>query len=347
MVERHEAGAAASSLRRRSDEVTGFWEDSPDVARRLERIVAVIDAELGAGEFPAADRVVEMARANGKLLRPALLVIGSMFGKAADPDRIDRLAAAVELLHLATLIHDDIIDESTTRRGLPSLHTLVGVKEAVLAGDWLLARCFMLASASASPENARGLSRLVSAICSAEIDQDIGRYEFAASVREYRRTIAGKTAALFALALHAGSAEAKASERVSQSLRRSGYAIGMAFQIIDDILDFESTEDVARKTVGRDIAEGLCTLPLIYALERDPTGMRALLPRRPRAGSGADSIAAAAAAERAALLGGTGRARLDAGEYTERALTEIGRLPDCSAKERLASLAERLLARAY
>jgi heptaprenyl diphosphate synthase len=327
--------------------VTGFWEDSPDIARRLERIIAVIDAELGAGEFPAAARVAEMARANGKLLRPALLVIGSMFGKAADPDRIERLAAAVELLHVATLIHDDIIDDATTRRGLPSLHTRVGVKEAVLAGDWLLARSFMLASASANPDNARGLSRLVSAICSAEIDQDIGRYEYAASVRDYRRTIAGKTAALFALALHAGSAEAKASERVSQSLRRAGYAIGMAFQIIDDILDFESTEDVARKTVGRDIAEGLCTLPLIYALERDPAGMRALLPRSPMAESGGTAAAAAAAAARATDLGGTGRARTEAGGYTERAMAEIGRLPDCPAKERLASLAGRLLARAY
>jgi heptaprenyl diphosphate synthase len=327
--------------------VTEFWEDSPDVARRLERIVAVIDAELGAGEFPAAGLVAEMAHANGKLLRPALLVIGSMFGKAADPDRIDRLAAAVELLHLATLIHDDIIDEATTRRGSPSLHTRVGVKEAVLAGDWLLARCFMLASASASPENARGLSRLVSAICSAEIDQDIGRYEYAASVRDYRRTIAGKTAALFALALHAGSAEAKAPGRVSQTLRRSGYSIGMAFQIIDDILDFESTEDVARKTVGRDIAEGLCTLPLIYALERDQAGMRALLPRGPRAGSGPIASAAAEAAARTVLLGGTDLARTEAREYTERALKEIGRLPECAAQSELASLARRLLERSY
>jgi len=330
--------------------VTEFWKGSPDLSRRLEGIVAIIDAEVGQGGFPMAESVAAIARANGKLLRPALLVIGSMFGKAAAPDRIDELAAAVEILHVATLVHDDIIDDASTRRGLPSLHMSVGVKEAVLAGDWLLARCFRLASASATPENARGLSRLVAAICSSEIAQDIGKYEYSTSVRGYLRTIAGKTAALFALALHAGSVEAKAGARTSQALRRAGYDIGMAFQVVDDILDFESTALAARKTVGRDIAEGLCTLPLIYALLEDPSGMRAALPRGPSpddAGGGEREATAATAADLAVRLGGTERARADARRFTERALAEIGRLPDCAARSELASLAERLLRRAY
>jgi heptaprenyl diphosphate synthase len=329
--------------------VTEFWKDSPGIAQRLEGIVSFIDAEVGGGEFPVAGSVAEMARANGKLLRPALLVIGSMFGKAADPDRIDRLAAAVEILHVATLIHDDIIDDAATRRGLPSLHTSVGVKEAVLAGDWLLARCFRLASASATPENANGLSRLVAAICSAEIEQDIGKYSYSTSVRGCLRTIAGKTAALFALALHAGAVEAKAPGRTPQLLRRAGYGIGMAFQVMDDILDFESTEGVARKSVGRDLAEGLCTLPLIYALREDPAGMRALLPLDPSLGASdrERDEKAAEAARRAVLLGGTARARSDARRFTERALAEIRRLPDCPARSELSSLAERLIGRAY
>jgi heptaprenyl diphosphate synthase len=328
--------------------VTEFWEGSPEIARRLQGIVAVIDAEVGDGDFPVAGSVAAMARANGKLLRPALLVIGSMFGKSAEPERVDRLAAAVEILHVATLIHDDIIDDASTRRGLPSLHTSVGVKEAVLAGDWLLARCFMLASASATPENARGLSRLVAAICSAEIEQDMGKFSYSTSVRGYLRAVAGKTAALFALALYAGSVEAKAGGRIPHLLRRAGYGIGMAFQVIDDILDFESTEPVARKTVGRDISEGLCTLPLIYALREDPEGMRALLPRGPSAGpAGGGRMEPAAAALRAAQLGGTARARADARRFTDRALSEIGRLPDCAARAELSSLAERLLERAY
>jgi heptaprenyl diphosphate synthase len=326
--------------------VTEFWKDSPEIARRLEGIAAVIDAEVGGGEFPLARAVAEMARANGKLLRPALLVIGSMFGKAAEPERVDRLAAAVEILHVATLVHDDIIDDSPMRRGLPSLHTSVGIKEAVLAGDWLLARSFRLASASATPENANGLSRLVAAICSSEIEQDMGKYSFSTSVRAYLRAIAGKTAALFSLSLHAGAVEAKAGGRAPQLLRRAGYGMGMAFQVVDDILDFESTESVARKSVGRDVAEGLCTLPLIYALREDPDAMRPLLPAAPPAGAGGLE-APEAAARRAVQLGGTERARADARRFTDRALSEIARLPDCPARSELSALAERLVGRAY
>ena len=175
----------------------------------------------------------------------------------------------------------------------------------------------------------------------------MGKYSYSDSVRGYFRTIAGKTAALFSLALHAGASEAKAESRITQTLRRAGYDMGMAFQVIDDILDFESAERVARKPVGRDIAEGLCTLPLIYALKADRKGMEALLERVRRGDAESSARAAAAAASRAIELGGTARARDDARRFTARALAEIGRLPKSSARDDLGLLGERLLRRDY
>jgi heptaprenyl diphosphate synthase len=323
--------------------MTDFWKDSPALEARLGRVMAVIDESIDSPGFPIGEAVAAAAESSGKLLRPALLIIGSSFGRSADPSRIERLAAAVEILHVATLVHDDIIDEAPVRRGRPSLHASLGTKEAVLAGDWLFSRCFLLSSESAKPENARALARLIAAVCSAEISQDLSKYKYSSSVRSYFRTIAGKTAALFSLALHAGASEAKAGARVEQVLRRAGYDIGMAFQVIDDILDFESAEDLLRKPAGRDIAEGLCTLPLIYALRADRPGMEAILSREPR---GSEAVSAEAAA-RAIELGGTRQARNDAMRYTARALAEIGRLPASPARDELGRLAERLLHRVY
>jgi heptaprenyl diphosphate synthase len=326
--------------------MTDFWKDSPELEARLGRVLAVIDETIGGSGFPLREAVASAAESNGKLLRPALLIIGSSFGRAADPGRIERLAAAVELLHIATLVHDDILDEAPIRRGRPSLHASHGVKEAVLAGDWLFSRCFLLSSESAEPESARGLARLIAAVCSAEIAQDLSKYGYSESVRGYFRTIAGKTAALFSLALHAGASEAKAGAKVAQGLRRAGYDIGMAFQVIDDILDFEADEEILRKPVGMDIAEGLCTLPLIYALRADRRRMEAALSRVASAGAAAAEAAAEAAAL-ALALGGPELARADARRFTARALMEIDRLPDCQARDELGGLAERLLHRAY
>jgi heptaprenyl diphosphate synthase len=319
-----------------------FWKDSPGLAARLDRIGSVMDGAIRVPGFALAGAVASMAASNGKMLRPALLVIGSEFGKPTDDERIDSLAAALELLHVATLIHDDVLDEADLRRGLPTLHTKLGTKTAILAGDWLFSRCFRLAADSAGPDHARALARLIGAVCEAEISQDMQKFTYDASPRQYFRLIAGKTAALFSLALHTGATEAKAPAKIAQSLRRAGYNIGMAFQVIDDILDCEATSRVMRKSVGKDVKEGLCTLPLIYALIRDRPCLEPLLSRRPL-----DDQAAEAVAALVAELGGIARARADAQRFTLRAQVEIGRLPRCTAREELAAMTERLLIREY
>lgn len=319
------------------------------MAAALTGVAALMDKTIRTESFPLGEEVSALVASNGKMLRPALLLIGAGFGSKARPDRLNALAAAVELLHVSTLIHDDVIDEAELRRGVPTLHTRLGTKEAILAGDWLFSRCFMLAAESTDSSNAFTLARVIAAICASEIRQDMDKWSYSTSLRSYHRKIAGKTAALFGLSLEAGAIEAKAPRRQIGILRRAGYDVGMAFQIIDDILDFESTEGVMRKPVGRDIAEGLCTLPLIYALRADETAMRTLLAElRPQGlGSLVDESAVRAVLARTIELGGVESAKVEASRITGRARAAIATLPSCEAKTRLEALTERLLSRSY
>lgn len=329
--------------------MTDFWNHDPHMAAALEGVAALMDKTVRTESFPLREEVSALVASNGKMLRPALLLIGAGFGTKAREERLFALASAVELLHVSTLIHDDVIDEAELRRGVPTLHTRLGTKEAILAGDWLFSRCFILAAESTDPGNATALAKVIAAICASEIRQDMDKWSYSTSLRSYHRKIAGKTAALFGLSLEAGAIEAKAPRRQVETLRRAGYDVGMAFQIIDDILDFESTEGVMRKPVGRDIAEGLCTLPLIHALRADESGMRALLAGLRPGGpdSPVDEAAVRAVLTRTVELGGVEAAKAEASRITMRARTAISALPSCDARLRLEVLTERLLSRSY
>lgn len=320
--------------------MSDFWTDQPELATRLDRVRDTMRGVLDAERFPLAEPVRALVEANGKMLRPAFLLLAGDFGKRRGG--LVELAAAVELLHVATLIHDDIIDSAATRRGVPAVHSRFGVKDAVLAGDWLFSRCFRLAAESSSPDNARLLARLVGSICAEEIHQDLENFLWPESVRNYLRKIAGKTAALFSLALRAGAQEAKAPERVASILTRVGYDVGMAFQIMDDVLDFQSTEGELRKPVGKDLREGLCTMPLILALRTRGPEIRPQLLH-------SDMTDAAVAAVVAAVResGALELAKAQARRYTDRALSEIGRLPAGQPRDELALVVRKLLSRSF
>lgn len=288
--------------------------------------------------FPLADAVLGLIDANGKMLRPAFLLLASDFGRK--PRDLTNLAASIELLHIATLIHDDVIDEAPARRGVPTIHTRYGVKDAVLAGDWLFSRCFRLASESSSPSNAVLLAGLVGAVCSEEIHQGMDRFRWPRSSRNYLRKIAGKTSALFSLALRAGAMETKATARVVASLTRIGYDVGMAFQIMDDVLDYDSSACAMRKPVANDVREGLCTLPLILALEKRDAELSPLL--------GADKPDDATVDRIVSIVrdcGATDDARKAAARYTGRARRELTLLPRSDARDALSRTVTRLLDR--
>ena len=318
-----------------------FWSGRPELERELEEVRGTI-LRRAASEDPDVQAAVQhLFAAPGKMLRPAFVLIASRFG-TPDRERILRAAAAVEMLHMATLVHDDIIDGAATRRGVATLQALKGARTAVLTGDWLLAACVSLVAERGSIEDARALSRLVARICGSEIAQSTDRYVMHTSLRRYLRRIAGKTAALFALSFHVGAQESGCSAELCSILRRLGYNLGMGFQIIDDILDFAAAGSQTGKPTQSDLAQGILTLPAIMGLRADDGRLRGLLDRRPRS-----RRALARASRLIAERGGMEGARDLAVQFTERSRREIGRLPCNEARTMLLETTESLLIRSY
>ena len=330
--------------------MTQYWKDFPDIADFLGNVETLILNLLDRNAFPLKRELGELVESGGKMLRPALVYVGAEFGlnraqklwTKKQKEKMIHIAAAIELLHTATLIHDDILDRASSRRGIPTLHTRLGSTNAILAGDWLFSRTYRIIAQYMHPSRAVLLSDFVSAICKAEINQDLTKFSFTSSRRRYLQTIAGKTAALFSLALHIGASESGCSVPYTQALRRTGYNLGMAFQIIDDILDYESSVEELKKPVGNDLREGLCTLPLIYALQEDGARIKTLLAKIQTAPESVERVLALVMKTHA-----IDRARADAAHYTRLAHAEISKLPNGAPKSDLERIVNQLLVRKY
>ncbi|MDO4800270.1 MAG: polyprenyl synthetase family protein [Bacillota bacterium] len=223
--------------------------------------------------LPIRTYLRHLAGAQGKLLRAQALLIASM--DAADTVQVDavRLAEAIEIFHLATLVHDDVIDDAEIRRGIPSLQKAFGRKIAVICGDYLLAMALRIVAQVASSDKYQDRERptrfpdYVSRICLGELEQYIHNRDFKLSVWRYLRIIRGKTAVLFEAAFRFG---ALASDEVGlphQDYANFGRFLGMCFQITDDIIDYECDQETAKKPVAGDFSEGVVTLPLILSLQ--------------------------------------------------------------------------------
>jgi heptaprenyl diphosphate synthase len=204
----------------------------------------------------------------GKRLRPILLLLSAGFRPANDYLLI-KAAAAVELIHTASLIHDDIIDESSERRGRVTLNTGWGNSSAVLAGDFFFARAFELLALCGDFELNKLLTRAVSTMCEGEIEQRNCSYNFQLTEEQYLRNIYRKTAALMEACCGSGARLSKLEDGALQQLEAYGRNLGLAFQIIDDVLDITGDPSATGKPLGNDLREGIITLPLIYILQ-DP-----------------------------------------------------------------------------
>jgi heptaprenyl diphosphate synthase len=174
----------------------------------LDKVSGIIRSSSASANPVISRGLSALFDGNGKLLRPGLFLIAAGFGKLREKPY--SLAAALEMLHMATLIHDDVIDDSPLRRGPPAMHTCFGKRDAVLIGDYLFSRCFLITAKYASPQNALNLARLIAIICTMEIEQNNDQFRSNVSLRSYLRKILGKSALLFSLACYAGSHEAKA-----------------------------------------------------------------------------------------------------------------------------------------
>ena len=313
-----------------------YWKDYPGLSEKLAAVSLRIKKE--AAGFSLSEKLEPLLEQRGKMLRPAFLILGSGFGEPNDS--IVDAAAAVEMLHIATLLHDDILDDAETRRGQKSMHISTSIKHAVLAGDWLFARAVSLVVPHISAEQSVLLTGAITKICNAEVDQDLRKGFIQTSRRAYLRTIAGKTSALMALSLRAGAELSGAPRSCRLALQRLGYNIGMAFQIQDDILDYSGDSGTFKKPTGKDIQEGLCTLPLICALKKAGIADTAGLPELSAANLRFYQ-------DMVKKHKGTEDAYSYAERYTERALRELSGLPDCEAKTILGGIISRLSARKF
>ena len=213
-----------------------------------------------------SDIGTHLVQAGGKRLRPALFLLCSQGVALENPERL-HLATAIELIHMATLVHDDVIDEAAIRRGKPTANSIFGNHCAVLTGDYLFATAFSLVAQFSGSDRLRVLTDAICVMCEGEIFQARDLYSLDQRIPDYFKNINCKTADFIAASCCLGGQAAHYQPADIDALRRYGYCIGMAFQITDDILDVTATADKVGKPTGNDLKQGVLTLPVLYALQ--------------------------------------------------------------------------------
>jgi geranylgeranyl pyrophosphate synthase len=234
-------------------------------------------------QYPQLTAVLDhLLDSGGKRLRPALALLAGSFYQT-DLDKLVSLAASVEMLHTATLVHDDLIDGALLRRGNATLNATWSSGTTVLTGDYLFARAAALAAATENVQVVTIFSNTLMTICSGELRQIFDRralpqlnseVAWEAALDRYEQRIHAKTASLFAAATEAAAVLGSAPEAQQRALRDYGLLLGTGFQIIDDVLDFRGDEDVLGKPVGSDLREGIVTLPVLYYQRAHPDDAR-------------------------------------------------------------------------
>jgi secondary thiamine-phosphate synthase enzyme len=218
---------------------------------------------------PVAAPMRRLMEAGGKRLRPRLVQLTAQLGPQYEPLRTAGLAAAVEILHNATLVHDDYVDESTHRRGRPTVAAAEGPERAIAVGDYYFAKATRLIAETGNNDVTQTIAAALESICESQIDDVALRGAFPGDHDSYLRVVRGKTAALFAAACASGAQLSKANPEVVEALWRYGDLLGVAFQMVDDMVDFSPRSG---KPVGLDIRQRVLSLPLIYAAEDREVG---------------------------------------------------------------------------
>jgi heptaprenyl diphosphate synthase len=257
--------------------------------------------------------------------------------------RLTPAAMAVELTHAATLVHDDVIDRATVRRGRPTVAARLGDEPAIVVGDFYFAKAYEEAANTGSPEVVRILAEAVMKICAGEVRQQAIRHQYQATLEEYMPRIEAKTATLLAACCDIGALLGGLDETTRTHLRAYGRLLGLAFQIADDVLDYTGSEDEVGKPIGHDIAEGFTTLPLMIAME-EPSVAGRLSPLL-RAGQ---TVSAEHAAEVVALVresSGPGRALERARSLAADARRELEAIDACEATKTLSALTNYVVTR--
>lgn len=304
------------------------------IAADLARCDELFEQELASDVEFVRRLCAHIGAYRGKRLRPALLLLsGKVCGDLRSEHHI--LAAVVEMVHLATLVHDDVLDESELRRKTATVHRVWGNEPAVLVGDYLISHAFHLCSSLGSPRAARIIGATTNTVCEGELMQVAQRGNFELTEAQYLEIIRRKTASLMGACCLLGAGYAGANREQRARMQKFGQAVGMAFQIIDDVLDIAGSEEVAGKSLGRDLALGKLTLPGIHYLRAAPSQKRRESFKKLVADGDRQQIAA--------LLESSGSlayARQVARQYVEQSQRALAGLRPSPARESLAALAE-------
>jgi octaprenyl-diphosphate synthase len=315
------------------------------VERDLERVDTAIVGAMGSSAPLIPEVAGHLVKSGGKRLRPMLTLAAAKLCGYDGADHI-KLAASVELIHGATLLHDDVVDASALRRGAQTANIIWGNKESVLVGDYIFSRAFELMVAARNLDVLKVLSAASGVIAEGEVLQLATQKNLSATFEMYLAVVDSKTAALFAAATHSGAIIAGASEAEAVALRNYGRNLGVAYQLIDDALDYAGYEAALGKRVGDDFREGKMTLPIVYAIRRASRD-DAVFWQRTIADShqeDGDFARACEILERTEALADTFAC---ARGYAERALADLEDAAENDFSRALADLAEASVSRAF
>ena len=314
-------------------------DDLQRVETRLHDIPLAADNDLEL----VTEAIGHLLDAGGKRIRPALtLMTGRLY--PTDVEKIVSMAAAVEMLHTATLVHDDVVDGSMLRRGSPTLNARWSPGATILTGDYLFARAADLAAQTDSVRVMQIFARTLMTIVSGELRQLFGDATHRQTREDYFKRIYAKTASMFELATEAAGVLIGAAEDEIAALRQYGHDLGIAFQIMDDVLDFIGDESQVGKPVASDLRQGIVTLPVIDYLDAHPRDRRVddLL----RNGYHSDEMVLPLVAEVRAS-GAVDRAMAEARDYVRAAQQRLRLFPGSEARQSMMDVADYVVARSY
>ncbi|WP_208422652.1 polyprenyl synthetase family protein [Latilactobacillus fragifolii] len=321
--------------------IHAMWQNYPEIETELAQSLALIEDNIHTKNQAVTDAILEMISAGGKLLRPAYCLLFSQFNPV-NRQKMIALAAAIETLHTATLIHDDIVDDSDLRRHQESIQARFGKDVAVYAGDYLFVVCFkLLANYASDLKSIQFNSQTMDQILDGELSQMTTRYNLDLTPKQYLQQINGKTGQLFALSCFIGAYESQKGLKFAHQAEKIGLNIGLAFQILDDILDYTQTDINFGKPVLDDMRRGVYSLPLIMALQSNRQTLAPYLDKQ-SAMTDADVHAVQSIVRQS---GSVEKAQALAQDYTNRALAGLAKLPAMPTRTTLQQLTKRLLTR--
>ncbi|QUR66311.1 nonaprenyl/(2E,6E)-farnesyl/geranylgeranyl diphosphat synthase [Mycobacterium spongiae] len=303
----------------------------------LARIEQLMDAELRSADEVMTDSLLHLFKAGGKRFRPLFTVLAGHTGPHPDNPEVTLAGAVIELIHLATLYHDDVMDEAEVRRGAPSANARWGNNVAILAGDYLLATASRLVS-RLGPEAVRIVADTFAELVTGQMREMRGTPEGADAIEQYLKVVDEKTGCLIQAAGRFGGMFSGADSDQIERLSRLGGIVGTAFQIADDIIDIDSDSDESGKLPGTDVREGVHTLPMLYALAEpgaDSARLRVLL-----AGPVHDESDVHEALTLLRASPGMAKAKDVVAQYAAEARRELALLPDGAGQRALAALVD-------